>query len=120
MSGRRLGYGRGVAAVAALAGVCVAPLVGQTRGAAPATSGSKAASWTPPRTPWGDPDISGSFTNKDEQGVPMAGARYVVKTAGGEELLGTLDDSGKARIDGIDPGSCVVKFPGHNDSWRPA
>jgi hypothetical protein len=27
--------------------------------------------WTPARTPWGDPDISGTYTNKDEQGVPM-------------------------------------------------
>jgi len=27
--------------------------------------------WTPPRTAWGDPDISGFFTNKDEQGVPF-------------------------------------------------
>ncbi len=30
-----------------------------------------AKAWTPPRTPWGDPDISGMFTNKDEQGVPF-------------------------------------------------
>ena len=56
----------------------------------------------------------------DEQGAPIAGAQYVVKTAGGEELLGRLDDKGKARIDGIDAGTCVVKFPGYNDSWRPA
>ena len=27
--------------------------------------------WTPPLTPWGDPDISGPFTNKDEQGIPF-------------------------------------------------
>ena len=27
--------------------------------------------WTPPTTPWGDPDISGAFTNKDEQGIPF-------------------------------------------------
>jgi hypothetical protein len=27
--------------------------------------------WTPPRTLWGDPDISGAFTNKDEQGIPF-------------------------------------------------
>jgi hypothetical protein len=56
----------------------------------------------------------------DEQGAPIAGAQYVIKTASGEELLGRLDESGKARIDGIDSGNCVVKFPGHNDSWRPA
>jgi len=56
----------------------------------------------------------------DEQGAPVPGAAYVVKTGSGEELFGNLDEGGRARIDGIDPGSCVVKFPGHNDSWRPA
>src|SRR5207253_1935073 len=24
-----------------------------------------------PRTPWGDPDIAGIYTNKDENGIPM-------------------------------------------------
>ncbi len=27
--------------------------------------------WTPPRTPWGDPDLQGNFTNKYEQGTPF-------------------------------------------------
>ena len=27
--------------------------------------------WTPPRTPWGDPDISGNFTNVYEQATPI-------------------------------------------------
>jgi hypothetical protein len=30
-----------------------------------------AAGWTPPKTAWGDPDISGILTNKYEQGTPM-------------------------------------------------
>jgi hypothetical protein len=29
------------------------------------------AGWVPPKTAWGDPDISGNFTNKYEQGTPM-------------------------------------------------
>ena len=29
------------------------------------------ADWTPPRTSWGDPDISGRFTNQSENGTPM-------------------------------------------------
>ena len=27
--------------------------------------------WTPPRTPWGDPDLQGNFTNKSEQATPF-------------------------------------------------
>ena len=27
--------------------------------------------WTPPRTPWGDPDLQGNYTNKYEQGTPF-------------------------------------------------
>jgi hypothetical protein len=28
-------------------------------------------SYSPPRTPWGDPDIQGAFSNTDERGTPM-------------------------------------------------
>jgi hypothetical protein len=27
--------------------------------------------WTPPRTPWGDPDLQGNFTNNSEAGTPF-------------------------------------------------
>jgi hypothetical protein len=27
--------------------------------------------WAPPRTPWGDPDLQGTFTNRDENGIPL-------------------------------------------------
>ena len=30
-----------------------------------------AQSWTPPRTPWGDPDLQGHYSNKYEQGTPF-------------------------------------------------
>ena len=29
------------------------------------------SNWTPPRTPWGHPDISGTYTNKDEANTPL-------------------------------------------------
>jgi hypothetical protein len=29
------------------------------------------ASWTPPKTPWGDPDLQGTYTTDDLQGVPF-------------------------------------------------
>ena len=31
----------------------------------------EARKWSPPRTPWGDPDLQGAYTNKDENGIPM-------------------------------------------------
>jgi hypothetical protein len=34
--------------------------------------GTKAAAWTPPKTPWGDPDLQGIFTSDDYIGVPVA------------------------------------------------
>src|SRR5687767_9447795 len=27
--------------------------------------------WMPPRTPWGDPDLQGNYSNKYEQGTPF-------------------------------------------------
>jgi len=32
---------------------------------------SAAGKWTAPRTPWGDPDLQGIYTNKDENNVPF-------------------------------------------------
>jgi hypothetical protein len=34
-------------------------------------AGSAASNWTPPRTPWGDPDLQGNFTNKYETSTPF-------------------------------------------------
>src|SRR5829696_7865773 len=34
-------------------------------------SAQSASSWTPPRTPWGDPDLQGNYSNKYEQGTPF-------------------------------------------------
>jgi len=36
-----------------------------------AQSSGRAAGWTPPRTPWGHPDIEGIYTNKDEANTPL-------------------------------------------------
>src|ERR1700733_15567431 len=52
------------------------------------------AGWKAPRTPWGDPDLQGNFTNKYEQGTPMErpaqfGGRRV-QDINGEELTEVL------------------------------
>ena len=58
---------------------------------------------------------------KDENDQPMAGEPYVVTTAEGDEIEGTLDVNGKARVGGIDPGSCQITFPNCDGTeWRRA
>ena len=48
-------------------GALTSPLAGQSpSGKAPA-----AKSYSPPRTPWGDPDLQGGWTNVDENGIPF-------------------------------------------------
>jgi hypothetical protein len=45
------------------------PMAAQTPAAAPKKAPAK--TYTPPRTPWGDPDLAGVYTNKDENGIPV-------------------------------------------------
>ena len=39
--------------------------------AAPAAQTKQSKKWSPPRTPWGDPDLHGIYTNKDENNTPF-------------------------------------------------
>jgi hypothetical protein len=32
---------------------------------------AQSQTWTAPRTPWGDPDLSGIYSNSDEDGIPL-------------------------------------------------
>ena len=54
----------GLIVVAAL--VCATPvsLVAQAGPGASDDAGAAADTWTPPRTPWGDPDLQGTFSNR--------------------------------------------------------
>jgi hypothetical protein len=53
-----------VAVVATFALLMTVTVFGQIPGAVD-------ENWTPPRTPWGDPDLHGRFTNQSENGTPM-------------------------------------------------
>src|SRR5205807_3653504 len=63
--------------IAAAAAVALAAIASSTSyaqappSAASRTSASSAKNYVPPKTPWGDPDLQGTFTNKDENGIPM-------------------------------------------------
>lgn len=47
---------------------------------------------------------------RDDTGKPVAGEPFWVKPAGGEPIEGKLDKNGIARIDNLQPGTCLVKF----------
>jgi len=40
--------------------------------ASPLSDAATSNSYSPPRTPWGDPDLQGAFSNSDERGIPMS------------------------------------------------
>ena len=56
-----------VAMVAAIA----AGVTTTARAQAPAQAKAPAKPYVPPKTPWGDPDLQGNYTNKYEQGTPF-------------------------------------------------
>ncbi len=49
-----------------------------------------------------------SYTYQD--GSPIMGAPYTIRFANGTELTGTLDDSGKAKIENAPPGQYTVQY----------
>lgn len=56
----------------------------------------------------------------DREGSPVAYARYELELADGSTRDGRLDAMGFARIEGIAPGSCNVRFPGFDGrEWAP-
>ena len=58
---------------------------------------------------------------KDTDGAAVAGERYRIKLPDGSTREGALDANGRARVDGIDPGTAQVCFPEIDaDDWRPA
>jgi hypothetical protein len=69
------GNGRAVATLAALTFAVSLHAVGaaeaQEHGPAPVNDSAR-SSYAPPRTPWGHPDLQGTYSNDDETGTPMA------------------------------------------------
>ncbi len=54
----------------------------------------------------------------DDDGSPVASAAYHLEASDGSVHEGTLDGIGRARIDGIPPGMCHVRFSGiDDDAW---
>ena len=51
------------------------------------------------------------FRMVDEDGKPAEGVKYRVKLPDGSLQEGSLDSEGKARFEGIEPGSAEISFP---------
>ena len=57
----------------------------------------------------------------DDDGLPVAFEPYQVELPDGSMIEGTLDGTGQARIEGIDPGTCKVSFPNRDaKDWKRA
>ena len=61
----------GVAVLSATIGWSAVTLGAQVARPSTGTPARATRPWTPPRTPWGDPDLQGNYTNKYEYGTPF-------------------------------------------------
>src|SRR5215467_5131362 len=94
-----MGY-RSLAPALIVTSLIAAPLLAQTR-ATPATAATK--KWAPPRTPWGDPDLQGSYSNTSENGTPLERPEIFegrkLEDIKGEELLALKRDAQKRTVE---------------------
>ena len=52
-----------------------------------------------------------AISMEDEFNNPMVGVRYQVELPDGRLASGRLNDKGEARLNGIPPGTCKIRFP---------
>ena len=75
---------------------------------AKSASSSGAKTWTPSRTPWGDPDLQGTFTNSNEYATPLERpARFAGRTLEDitdAELASIRQGAEQDAINGLAPG----------------
>lgn len=87
-------------------------------GAAAQTGGGAAASQQPASAlSWVELEL---VEARGQTETPAAGVRYRVRTSDGRTVEGTLDAQGRARVEGIAPGTCQVSFPDLGSDWQPA
>ena len=104
--------------------VVVAAVTAAAQTSAPARP--KSPAYTPAKTAWGDPDLQGTYTDKDENGIPMEKpAQFQGKTldeVDDSELADIVKDrqeraaAGAAAIGGADTGAGPVHWYEHYDA----
>jgi hypothetical protein len=96
-----------------------------TEAAAAASAGTAAATEQPQTTPLQDEQAAKEeqatqqsdeqhwieIELLDDEGQPIADEAYLVELPDGSKKTGRTDASGKARVDGVDPGTAKVSFP---------
>jgi len=83
-----------VAAAILVTGLAVHAQAPQRSGSSAAAAPAKTAPpYVPSKTPWGDPDLQGTYTNKDENGIPMERANQFAGKSADD-----VDDSEFAEI----------------------
>jgi hypothetical protein len=63
--------GVGVVVTTVVAAMVASPEAQQSAARGPAARAATAKPYVPPRTPWGDPDLQGGWTNVNENGIPL-------------------------------------------------
>ena len=72
MRKRALASGFALATGLAVVGLAVVPLAGQTPSPGAKAPATKAKAWVAPKTPWGHPDLEGTWTSDGAIGIPLA------------------------------------------------
>lgn len=55
----------------------------------------------------------------DDKGLPVSGERYRVRLPDGRISEGRLDEQGKVRVSGAEPGKCRIDFPDlDKEAWQ--
>ena len=62
----------GIAVVGVLILAAAAGSMARVGPGSPPSDAATSNSYSPPRTPWGDPDLQGAFSNSDKRGIPMS------------------------------------------------
>jgi len=91
-------FGAAIVVAAVIAAVVANPQAQQARKPVAAskhvTGWIKTSTFVPPKTPWGDPDIQGGYSNVNENGIPFEKPGNLSTQAGGEVdgvRLGAVD-----------------------------
>src|SRR5262245_51889352 len=85
---------------------------------APADSTSATKNWTPPRTPWGEPDLQGTFSNRTitpfERPANVAGREFFTR-----EEVAALEKSAQEQSgdEGRNKGTAADVARAYNDFW---